>query len=86
MLVEDDRIVAVAPRIDVEDCERIDARGCIVIPGFVDTHRHMPQTAVKGIFTNWATVQYMWGIRFHIATHYTPEDTYTSTMSARWNA
>jgi len=79
VLVVDGRIAEVAPRVDVEDCERIDARGCIVLPGFVDTHRHMWQTGVRGIFTDWATVQYMWGIRFHIATHYTAEDTYTST-------
>ena len=79
VLIEGDRILDVAPRLEVEDCERIDARGCILIPGFVDTHRHLWQTAVRGTFTNWATVQYMWGIRFHIATKFTSDDTYMST-------
>ncbi|MGH3507147.1 MAG: amidohydrolase family protein, partial [Nocardioidaceae bacterium] len=36
MLVEDDTIVAIEPKIDA-DAEVIDATGDIVIPGFVDT-------------------------------------------------
>lgn len=48
VLIEDGRIAAVAPGLDV-DAEVIDATGCIVLPGFVDTHRHLWQTALRGI-------------------------------------
>ena len=47
VLVEDSRIVAIAPSIEAADTERIAARGMIVLPGFVDTHRHTWQTCVR---------------------------------------
>jgi cytosine/adenosine deaminase-related metal-dependent hydrolase len=39
VLIEGDRIVEVGPQISA-DAEVIDADGFIVIPGFIDTHRH----------------------------------------------
>lgn len=47
VLIEGERIVAVAPRIDAPEAERIDARDMIVLPGFVDTHRHTWQSCVR---------------------------------------
>ena len=47
VLVEDGRIEAIAPHIDAADAEQIDATGMIVLPGFVDTHRHTWQTCVR---------------------------------------
>ena len=38
--IRDGVIVEVAPRIDAESRETIDATGCIVTPGFVDVHTH----------------------------------------------
>ncbi|MFC9502839.1 amidohydrolase family protein [Streptomyces sp. NPDC057002] len=49
LLVEGDRITAVASHLDAPaNTEEIDATGCIVIPGFVDTHRHMWQAILRG--------------------------------------
>ena len=42
VLVVGDRIEAVGPRLEVpEGTAEIDARGGIVMPGMIDTHRHM---------------------------------------------
>ena len=53
VLIEDGRIAAVGPGLDGPglevDAEVIDATGRIVLPGFVDTHRHLWQTALRGI-------------------------------------
>jgi len=49
VLIEDGRIAAVAPSIDAGDAEVIDAAGCIVIPGFIDSHRHTWETVIRGI-------------------------------------
>ncbi|WP_159912816.1 amidohydrolase family protein [Pantoea sp. 18069] len=47
VLIEGERIVAVAPHIEAEAAERVDARDMIVLPGFIDTHRHTWQTCVR---------------------------------------
>ena len=49
VLVEDGVIVDVGPDLGVSDAEEIDATGMIVMPGFVDTHRHTWQTPVRGV-------------------------------------
>jgi len=53
VLIEDGRIAAVGPGLiaDVEAAgvEVIDATERIVLPGFVDTHRHLWQTALRGV-------------------------------------
>ncbi|MDX1383628.1 MAG: amidohydrolase, partial [Thermoanaerobaculia bacterium] len=43
VLIENDRIVAVGPRAEVEvpaGADRLDAAGTTIVPGFVDTHAH----------------------------------------------
>jgi 5-methylthioadenosine/S-adenosylhomocysteine deaminase len=76
VLVEGERIVAVQPEIDVTDCEVLDADAAIVMPGFVDTHRHTWQTALRGICADWTLQDYFRGIRLNISTELGPEDMY----------
>lgn len=50
VLIEGDTIAAVAPDIDAgEGVDVIDASRMIVMPGFVDTHRHMWQGALRSV-------------------------------------
>ena len=49
VLVEDGKIVEIGPALDVSDADEIDATHMIVMPGFVDTHRHVWQTPVRGV-------------------------------------
>jgi cytosine/adenosine deaminase-related metal-dependent hydrolase len=59
VLVVDDRIAAVGPQLEVpEGTQEIDARGGIVMPGMIDTHRHMWQTAMRGYGADWTLTQY----------------------------
>ena len=48
VLVRDGRIVAVGAQLEAHGAERIDMRGRIVMPGFVDTHWHMWNTIARG--------------------------------------
>lgn len=77
------RIVEVAERIDAPDAEVIDATDRIVMPGFVDTHRHTWQTAFRGIGADWTFPQ--WAVAMHgtLKPHYTPEDVYVGTLLGR---
>jgi cytosine/adenosine deaminase-related metal-dependent hydrolase len=50
VLVIGDRIAGVGPGLEVpEGTTEIDARNGIVTPGMIDTHRHMWQTAMRGL-------------------------------------
>ena len=76
VLIEDGRIAAVRPDLDAADAEVIDASGRIVMPGFVDTHRHTWQTALRGICADWTLLDYFRGIRLNASTVFGPEDMY----------
>src|SRR5688500_19605471 len=47
ILIEGDTIKDVRPDISADDAEVIDAADDIVIPGFVDTHRHTWETSIR---------------------------------------
>jgi cytosine/adenosine deaminase-related metal-dependent hydrolase len=67
VLVVDDRIAAVGPGLEVpEGTQEIDASGGIVMPGMIDTHRHMWQTAMRGYGSDWTLTQYfVWNYLEH---------------------
>ncbi|TCT13418.1 cytosine/adenosine deaminase-related metal-dependent hydrolase [Tepidamorphus gemmatus] len=52
VLVNGSRIEAVAPMLDAGDAEILDAAGMIVMPGFVDTHHHQFETALRGFLAD----------------------------------
>ena len=80
VLVEDDKIVAVEPNISA-DAEVIDASDCIVIPGFVDTHRHTWETAIRGCAPNATLDDYFVEVLDTFAPAYRAEDVYASNVA-----
>lgn len=76
LLVEADRIAAIAPGLQVDDAEVVDAAGMVLCPGFVDTHRHTWQTPLHGVRTDWNLLDYMTYIRGMYCVSYDPEDAY----------
>lgn len=70
VVVEGSRIVAVAPGRHVDDgsaAEVVDATGCLLTPGLVNTHHHLYQWATRGLAVDatlfgWLTELYpVWG-------------------------
>lgn len=55
LLIEDGRIAAVLPpgAPGPEDARRMDAAGCLVIPGLVNAHTHSHLTFAKGVQDRW---------------------------------
>src|SRR6059036_3424624 len=53
VVVRGDTIVAVGPRAEVEakyaSSQTIDARGKLVLPGFINGHTHVPMTLFRGL-------------------------------------
>nr|MDT0658590.1 amidohydrolase family protein [Micromonospora sp. DSM 115978] len=59
LLVVGDRIAEVGRGIVAPDeAVEIDGTGGILMPGMVDTHRHMWQTALRGLGADWTLTQY----------------------------
>jgi cytosine/adenosine deaminase-related metal-dependent hydrolase len=76
VLIEDERIAAVGTDLDATGAEVIDAAGAVVMPGFVDTHRHTWQTALRGICADWTLFDYTVGVRLGFSPHCTAQDVY----------
>ena len=52
VLVEGEKIIAVGPDLHAGGAAEIDARGRIVMPGFVDTHHHQFETALRSFLAD----------------------------------
>ncbi len=91
VLVEGKKIVAVGPNLHAGGAAEIDARGKIVMPGFIDTHHHQFETALRSFLANGvlindqsgsasATPSYFEYILLTFAPVYRPEDVYISEL------
>ncbi|HEU4424991.1 MAG TPA: amidohydrolase family protein [Pilimelia sp.] len=80
VLIEDGNIAAVQPEISA-DAEVIDADGFIVIPGFVDTHRHTWEAAIRNVAPDATLDSYFVEILDTFAPHYRAEDVYNSNLA-----
>src|SRR3979411_1346298 len=87
VLVTGDRIAAVGPRLQAPDgALEIDASGGIVMPGMIDTHRHMWQTAMAAYGADWTLTQYfVWNYLEH-GRKFRPEDIYAGNLVSAWES
>ncbi|MET0522532.1 MAG: amidohydrolase family protein [Jiangellaceae bacterium] len=80
VLIEDDRIAGVQTGIEA-DAEVVDCAGKIVIPGFVDTHRHTWETAIRNCAPNATLDDYFVEVLDTFAPLYRAEDVYASNVA-----
>ena len=85
VLVADGLITAVGPDLEptTTAAEVIEAAGRLVIPGMVDTHRHVWQGAIGGYTPQITGAGYGPTVLTGISLKYSPEDVYAGTM---WGA
>ncbi|MQA34671.1 amidohydrolase family protein [Modestobacter roseus] len=87
VLVVDDRIAAVGPALEVPaGTLEIDAAGGIVMPGMIDTHRHMWQTAMRGYGADWTLTQYFVWYYLEHGRAFRPEDVHAGNLVSAWDA
>ncbi len=81
VLVTDKHITAVGRQIAVPDgTVEIDASGGILMPGMVDTHRHMWQTALRGFGADWTLTNYFQFYYLNWGKIFRAEDIYAGNL------
>lgn len=80
ILIEDGQIVEVANSILADDVELIEAGDMILIPGFVDTHRHTWQSCVRHGCSNIPPLQYFDLFMSRRGPRFRPEDVYLGNL------
>jgi cytosine/adenosine deaminase-related metal-dependent hydrolase len=80
VLIEGDTIAQVGTGLSA-DADVIDAAGCIVIPGFVDSHRHTWEAAIRSCAPNATLDDYFVEVLDSFAPLYRPEDVEASNLA-----
>lgn len=89
VLIEGEKIVAVGADIDATDAHVIDARGKIVMPGFIDTHHHQFETGLRSTLSDAIVVNdgrpenarnYYEAMLLGFSQHFRPEDVYINEL------
>ncbi|HEY4386695.1 MAG TPA: amidohydrolase family protein [Ktedonobacteraceae bacterium] len=87
VLVVANRIAAIGRQLVVpDDTVEIDATDGILMPGMVDTHRHMWQTALRGFGADWTLTNYFQFYYLHWGKIFRPEDIYSGNLLAALDA
>ena len=91
VLVEGKKILAVGPNLHASGADEIDARGRIVMPGFIDTHHHQFETALRSFLADGVLIKdgsgspsgsttYFEFILLTFAPVYRPQDVYINEL------
>jgi 5-methylthioadenosine/S-adenosylhomocysteine deaminase len=81
VLVVGERIAGVGPNLDApDDAFEIDASNGIVMPGMIDTHRHMWQTALRGYGADWTLTQYFVFFYLEWGKIFRPQDVHAGNL------
>ncbi|HZI38311.1 MAG TPA: amidohydrolase family protein, partial [Acidimicrobiia bacterium] len=83
VLIEGDVIREVRPNLSVGEAEVIDAEGMVVMPGFVDTHRHIWEGILRNIGTDVpleGRTSYITFVLHKLAPALRPEDAYIGNL------
>ena len=83
ILIDGDRIVEIRPSISVNEAAAIDATGMIVMPGFVDSHRHIWEGLLRNIGTDVpleGRTSYISFVLHKLAPAFRPEDAYVGNL------
>ena len=83
VLIDGNKILEVGPTLSAENAEIIDAAGMIVMPGFVDTHRHIWEGLLRNIGTDVpleGRTSYISFVLHKLAPAFRPQDAYVGNL------
>jgi 5-methylthioadenosine/S-adenosylhomocysteine deaminase len=80
LLIDNGKIVAVGRNLGSWAVIEIDGRGMIAMPGLINGHLHLWQTALRGIAADWTLDHYFSVLIGQVVGLYTPEDVYLGNL------
>jgi len=80
LLIDDGKIVAVDRTIGSWAVTEINGRDMIAMPGFVNGHIHLWQTALRGVAADWTLDHYFSVLIGKVVGLYTPQDVYIGNL------
>ncbi|MFG2077029.1 amidohydrolase family protein [Nonomuraea maritima] len=82
VLVTGGTIQAVGRELQDDDARVIDGSGGAVLPGFIDTHRHNWQGALRNLGPAWTYEEYRRRVQIGLGQYFEPEDVYIGNLAA----
>ncbi|WP_309032475.1 amidohydrolase family protein [Streptomyces alfalfae] len=82
VLVADGRIVEVGRNLHDDRARVIDGTGSAVLPGFIDTHRHNWQGALRNLGPAWTYQEYRSQVQIGLGQHFDPQDVHIGNLAA----
>jgi cytosine/adenosine deaminase-related metal-dependent hydrolase/ribose/xylose/arabinose/galactoside ABC-type transport system permease subunit len=89
VLIEGKKIIEIAPSIEANGAKVIDATDMIVMPGFIDTHRHIWEGLLRNIGTDVpleGRVSYITFVLGRLGRAYRPQDAYAGNIVSAFGA
>jgi len=80
VLIEGKKIAAVQPNISAPNAQVIDAKNRIVMPGMVDTHRHMWQGFLRNVLPDGSLEDYRNVVQRTFGAKMVPDDVYAADL------
>lgn len=82
VLVADGKIADIGFGLQDDDATIVDGSGHALLPGFIDTHRHAWQGALRGLDPSWTYAEYRNHVQIGLGPHLEPEDVRIGNLAA----
>lgn len=82
VLVADGKIAEIGFDLQAGNARIIDGRSHALLPGFIDTHRHAWEGALRGLDPSWTYAEYRDHVQIGLGPHLDPEDVHIGNLAA----
>lgn len=80
ILLEDNKISKIEEKIEEDDCDIIDAKEMVVMPGFINTHTHLAMSIFRGYKDDQKLMDWLENAIFPVEDQLRPDDIYWNSF------
>lgn len=80
ILIEDNKISKIEEKIEENECEIIDAKEMVVMPGFINTHTHLAMSIFRGYKDDQKLMDWLENAIFPVEDQLRPDDIYWNSF------